>query len=67
MRVIVWAKATEVEGKSIKMVHHHCPQISYESYVQISMDINTYVAIKDNEGWQKEQYNRNREFKDEIK
>ena len=50
MKVIVWVDKNEIKSmiENIQNVFTHCPQPGYENYIQVSMSIDEYVKIQDN-------------------
>ena len=66
MKALVWVKHEELEAFNIKEVHSKCPRKESREYVQVSMEVDEYIQIREQqkELWLKEQYNRNRQPKD---
>lgn len=50
MKVIVWVDKNEIKSmiENIQNVFTHCPQPGYGNYIQVSMSIDEYVKIQDN-------------------
>jgi len=66
MKAIVWVKIKELETSHIKDVHSKCPRKDFKDYVQVSMEVDEYIRIREEAktAWLKEQHNRNRQPKD---
>tara|TARA_R100000544_G_C2225675_1_gene60485 strand:+ start:346 stop:555 length:210 start_codon:yes stop_codon:yes gene_type:complete len=69
MKVLVYVKKEDVISGNITEYHTHRPQPGYEKYIQISISQDEFVQLDDRKSgkWYKEQYNRNRSMKDQIK
>jgi|TARA_R110002012_G_scaffold121736_1_gene271392 hypothetical protein len=66
MKALVWVKIEELETSHIKDVHTKCPKKCSADYIQISIEVDEYIRIKEEAKteWLKEQHNRNRQPKD---
>ena len=50
MKVIVWVDKNEIKEfvENIQNVFSHCPQPGYGNYIQVSLSVDEYVKIQDN-------------------
>ena len=66
MKALVWVKYEELEAFGIKEVHSKCPRKESKEYVQVSIEVDEYIQIREQqkELWLREQHNRNRQPKD---
>jgi len=66
MKALVWVKTAELETSHITDVYTKCPIKDSEDYVQVLLEVDEYIRIREEAKaeWLKEQHNRNRQPKD---
>tara|TARA_R110002051_G_C8720231_1_gene496600 strand:+ start:1752 stop:1910 length:159 start_codon:yes stop_codon:yes gene_type:complete len=47
MKVNIWIKKEDVKSGTITEYHIHLPQVSYNSYVQVTITADEFVQLED--------------------
>ena len=48
MKILIWIKKEDAVSGNITEHHSHCPQPGYVNYVQVLVDRDTFVQLRDN-------------------
>ena len=70
MKVNIWIKKEDVLSGIITEYYTQVKNLGYDNYIQISISQEEFVQLDDSvvtNKWYKEQYNRNRSAKDQLK